>query len=74
MRDNKSSKLTFIVILAAVVAALTTVTVLLLRARSKKKCLHAYNDAIDYDLDDCDCCGDDCCSFDPDEENEPQGE
>lgn len=60
MKESKSTKLTFIVVLAAVVAAATTLILLLLRARSKKRALHAYNDALDYDLDDC-CCDDCCC-------------
>lgn len=69
MRDHKETKWTLVVILAAVVAALTTVAVLLTRSRMKKKALSAYNDTIDYDFDDCDCCGEDdcCCAFEKDE-------
>ena len=65
MKESKSPKLTFIVVLAAVVAAVTTLTLLVLRARSKKRALHAYNDALDYDLDDC-CCDDCCCDCEDD--------
>ncbi|MDD2363092.1 MAG: hypothetical protein PHH84_09135 [Oscillospiraceae bacterium] len=57
MKEDRSNKLTLVVILAAVVAALTTVAVLCLRLRAKRKAFASYGDTIDYDLDDC-CCGD----------------
>lgn len=57
MRDSKSSKLMWVVILAAVVAALTTLSVFCLRARVKKKRKCSFSDSIDYDFDDC-CCED----------------
>ena len=73
MKDNKTSKLTFIVVLAAVVAALTTVAVLVLRAKAKKQALCRYNDRFDYDLDDCGC-DDDCCCVEEPAAEEPAGD
>lgn len=64
MHDNKSGKLTLIVILAAVVAALTTAAVFFLRARAKRRAMCGKNTALDYELDDCDCYDEACgCSY-----------
>ena len=79
MKDCKTSKITFVVVLAAVVAALTTVVVMVLRARAKKRlAADSYGDCFDYDLGDCCCeecgCGDDgCCDADCNgDEKEPE--
>lgn len=72
MKDNKSGKLTLIVVIAAVVAALTTVAVLFLRARAKRQAMLGRNAAFDYDLDDCDCYDD--CDYCQDEDPEEPAE
>ena len=51
---EKKNRWVVIAIVAAVVAALTTVVVLVLRARAKKKAWYE-QEALDYDLDDCEC-------------------
>lgn len=73
MRDNKSGKLTWVVVIAAIVAALTTVVVLFLRARAKRQAMCRHGAAFDYDLDDCDCYDDDC-AYCRDEELEESAE
>ena len=54
MEKNNKNRWVVIAIVAAVVAALTTVVVLVLRARAKKKEWYE-QDALDCDLDDCEC-------------------
>lgn len=53
MKNNKTRWI-LIAAIAAVVAAATTVLVLVLRARANKKAWYE-QEAIDYDVDDCDC-------------------
>ncbi len=55
--EKKSVKWTWIAVVAAVVAAVTTL-VILFNYKAKKKALCEYDDAFDYDLDECDC---GCC-------------
>ena len=71
MKEQKSSKLTLVIVLAAVVAALTTLAVLVLRAKARSKALSAYNDDFDCEMDDV-YCGDCCCCDDVDEELQPE--
>ena len=76
MRENKSDKVTFIIILAAIVAALTTVAVLLFRARARRKAM-CVPTAFDYELDECDCYDDACdcgCCGEADETDDSAAE
>ncbi len=76
MRENKSDKVTFIIILAAIVAALTTVAVLLFRARARRKAM-CVPTAFDYEFDDCDCYDDACdcgCCGEADETDDSAAE
>ena len=54
MENNNKNRWVVVAVLAAVVAALTTVVVLVLRARAKKKAWDE-QEALDCDLDDCQC-------------------
>ena len=54
MEKNNKSRWIVVALVAAVVAALTTVVVLVLRARAKKKSWEEQQ-ALDCDLDDCQC-------------------
>lgn len=54
MENNNKNRWVVVAVLAAVVAALTTVVVLVLRARAKKKAWDE-QEALDCDLDDCEC-------------------
>lgn len=53
-KSNSKNRWVVIAIVAAIVAALTTVVVLVLRARAKKKAW-AEQEALNCDLDDCEC-------------------
>ncbi len=55
MEKNNKNRWVVIAVVAAVVAALTTVVVLVLRARAKKKAAWYDQEALDCDLDDCEC-------------------
>lgn len=55
MEKNNKNRWVVIAIIAAAVAALTTVVVLVLRARAKKKAAWYDQEALDCDLDDCNC-------------------
>ena len=54
MEKNNKNRWVVIAIVAAIVAALTTVVVLVLRARAKKKAWQE-QEALNCDLDDCEC-------------------
>lgn len=54
MEKNHKNRWVVIAIVAAIVAALTTVVVLVLRARAKKKAWYE-KQALDCDVDDCNC-------------------
>lgn len=54
MEKNHKNRWVVIAIIAAIVAALTTVIVLVLRARAKKKAWYEQQ-ALDCDVDDCNC-------------------
>lgn len=68
MKENRSCKLTWVVVLTAIVAAATTIAILYVRAKEKKKPLKVYNDYFDFDWDDCEqadcCCHEGCCTED----------
>ena len=54
MEKNNKNRWVVVAILAAVVGALTAAVVLVLRARAKKKAWEE-QEALDCDLDDCEC-------------------